>query len=77
MTSGKVYSAAAEFSLLAKAERERLGRLRPARSSPFAERLLYATLLEQNGLLDEARFYWQALSAERPDAAVLRAKATQ
>ncbi len=75
LSSGKVYSATADFNLLEKSERDRLNRLRPSESSPFAQRVLYATVLEQMGLLDQARRHWQALAAERPDVAALKAKA--
>ncbi len=75
LASGSVYSSSADFKVLVKAERDRLNRLRPAKNSLFAERVLYAAALEQLGLRKDARSYWRTLAAERPGAAVLKARA--
>jgi hypothetical protein len=42
-----------------------------------SERVAYAAWLEQMELKDEARRYWRALSAERPDDARLKALAAE
>lgn len=47
----------------------------PAQSAPLSERVAYAVWLEQSGQKQEALRHWKALSAERPDAAALRALA--
>jgi hypothetical protein len=47
----------------------------PARGAPLSERVAYAVWLEQSGQKQEALRHWRALSAERPDAAGLRALA--
>ena len=47
----------------------------PAKGAPLSERVAYAVWLEQSGQKQEALRHWQALSAERPDAAGLRALA--
>lgn len=53
----------------------RIAELRPAANAPFSERVAFAAWLEQLQLKDEARVYWKALAAERPDSATLRALA--
>lgn len=47
----------------------------PAQGAPLSERVAYAVWLEQSGQKQEALRHWKALSAERPDAAGLRALA--
>lgn len=47
--------------------------LRPAAGAPVSERVAFAAWLEQMQLKDEARDYWRALAAERPDSAELKA----
>lgn len=47
----------------------------PAPGAPLSERVAYAVWLEQSGQKQEALRHWKALSAERPDAAGLRALA--
>lgn len=47
----------------------------PAQGAPLSERVAYAVWLEQSGQKQEALRHWKALSAERPDAAALRALA--
>jgi hypothetical protein len=45
---------------------------RPAPNAPVAERVRFAAWLEQLQLKDEARAYWKALAAERPDSQHLK-----
>lgn len=45
---------------------------RPAPNAPVAERVRFAAWLEQLQLRDEARTYWKALAAERPDSQELK-----
>jgi hypothetical protein len=47
--------------------------LRPAASAPLSTRIAYAAWLDQMELKDEARKYWRAAAAERPDDARLKA----
>ena len=47
----------------------------PAQGAPLSERVAYAVWLEQSGQKQEALRHWKALSAQRPDAAGLRALA--
>ncbi len=69
---GAVYSNWGDFSLSPPTERALVERLRPPGDATFSERVLFAAVLEQLGLSDEARGYWRALLAERPGNARLR-----
>ncbi len=75
LASGTTYSSSADFKLLKKGERDGINKLRPSDNAPFSERVLFAAMLEREGLKDAARLYWQALSAERPLDQRLKAKA--
>lgn len=52
--------------------RARAEAARPAANAPVSERVAFAVWLEQQQLHDEARAYWQALAAERPDSEKLK-----
>ena len=67
---GKIALAPAEL-------RAQVGAAKPDAAAPFAGRVIYAAWLEQTNLKDEARKYWQALSAERPDEPRLKSLAEQ
>ncbi len=67
---GKIALAPAEL-------RAQAGAAKPDAAAPFASRVIYAAWLEQANLKDEARKYWQALSAERPDEPRLKSLAEQ
>ena len=56
-----------QIKVLAKDLREQLQSTRPSLESPFSERLVYAAVLEQHELHEEARLYWKSLAKERPD----------
>lgn len=60
------------FRLLDEAERAGLLAARPGPEAGFADRLLYASLLDQLGVKEEAKTLWQALSRERPEDPNLR-----
>jgi len=64
---GSETRATGQVRLVAKAVREALLASRPALDAPFSERLVYAALLEQQELHQEARAYWQSLARDRPD----------
>ena len=64
---GSETRASGQVKVLAKGVREALQAGRPALDAPFSERLVYAALLEQQELHEEARAYWQGLARERPD----------
>lgn len=64
---GMSFSNASDFSLASADLRQQVEALRPAVNAPFAERIAFAAWLEQMALRDEARKYWIAAAAERPD----------
>ncbi|MDR3370881.1 hypothetical protein [Rhodoferax sp.] len=65
------------FSLASPQERERMEALRPGPQSPFSDRLIYASLLEQGRFLSASRKLWQQLADERPDLPELRTLANK
>jgi len=77
LSNGAVYSNSSNFSLIDKEELEKINRLRPKDKATFSERIVFATLLEQMGVYDEAYDYWKALAAERPDNELLKIKAKE
>ena len=77
LSTGAVYSNSTSFSLIDKGELEKINRLRPKDEATFSERIVFAMLLEQMGVRDEARSYWKTLSAERPDNKLLKGKAKE
>ena len=64
---GTTFSNASDFSLASADLRQQVEVLRPAANATFAERVAFAAWLEQMALRDEARKYWKAAAAERPD----------
>jgi len=60
------------FRLLDEAERAALQTAKPGPEAGFGDRLLYASLLDQLGIKDEAKALWQALARERPEDPNLR-----
>jgi len=64
---GPAFSNASDFSLASSDLRRQVESLRPANNSPFSERVAFAAWLEEMALRDEARKYWKAAAAERPD----------
>ncbi len=75
LSDGRRYSSAADFSLAPAALRAQADALRPTPSAPLSTRIAYAAWLEQVDLKDEARKYWQAALAERPEDPRLKALA--
>ncbi|MGH8671630.1 MAG: hypothetical protein ACREUA_06300 [Burkholderiales bacterium] len=63
---GRRLSNHGEVQMLEADHRQRIEQARPQPHAPLAQRVLFATLLEQFGLRDEARKYWSALAKERP-----------
>jgi hypothetical protein len=64
----------ATFVMRTNVSRELRARIEAARPEPgasVAERVAFATWLEQLELRDEAKAYWKALAAERPDSSKL------
>jgi hypothetical protein len=77
LADGHRYVSVEDFSIATAELRERVEALRPATDAPVSERVAYAAWLEQEELKDEARKYWRALAAERPEDARLRALAAE
>jgi len=77
LPDGRQYSSSGEFAVAFAELRVQAEALRPAASVPLSTRIAYAVWLDQMELKDEARKYWKAASAERPDDSQLRALAAQ
>ncbi len=75
LASGSVYKSSADFTLLEKAKREKVKKLRPAANASFSERVVFAAALDQMDLRDEATRHWKVLSSERPNDPELKARA--
>lgn len=72
---GRTADAWTEFGLAAPELRQRVERARPATGAGFADRVLYALLLEELGVREEATAQWRRLAAERPEDTELQARA--
>ena len=77
LADGRRYLSAGDFSLATAELRARAEALRPTTGAPVSERVAYAAWLMQENLKDEARKYWRALAAERPDDARLKVLAAE
>lgn len=77
LADGRRYVSAGEFSVAGTELRTQAQELRPRADTPVSERVAYAAWLEQMELRDEARKYWRALAAERPEDEKLRVLATE
>jgi hypothetical protein len=72
--------APATFVMRSKVSRELRAQIEAARPGPsasVAERVRFAAWLEQLQLRDEARVYWKALAAERPQSRQLKELASR
>ena len=75
LPDGRKYSSSTEFALAAAELRAEAEALRPPAAAPLSTRIAYAAWLDEMELKDEARKYWQAASAERPEDSRLKALA--
>lgn len=66
---GEPRQASAQFQVAAEAEHAALEALRPGAAAPIDEWVLYASLLQNRQMLDDARAVWQEIAARRPDLA--------
>jgi hypothetical protein len=57
---------------VSKELRAKIEAARPKPGAPVSERVAFAAWLEQLELRDEAKAYWKALAAERPDSSKLK-----
>jgi hypothetical protein len=72
LQDGRSYLGVGDFSVASADLQARAAALRPPPGAPVSTRVAYAAWLAQMELRDEARKYWQALAAERPDDARLQ-----
>lgn len=63
--------------LLSSGQKAMLDKARPGPEASFADRVIFAALLEELRIKDEARSLWQALSRERPEDERLRVMAAR
>lgn len=75
LPGGKSAEGWTEFGLATPDLRARVDGARPGPGTSFGDRLLYALLLEELGVREEAAKSWAQLAAERPDDPDLRARA--
>ena len=64
---GKSYSAISSFSVVGKAEADEVAALKPADGAAIEEWIMYAALLQNRQIREEARNAWQLIAARRPD----------
>jgi hypothetical protein len=74
MPDGKVAEGWAEFGILDDERRARIAAAQPDSAAPVADRILFAVLLEDNGLREAARALWAQLLRERPADPQLQAR---
>jgi hypothetical protein len=77
LPDGRQYSTSAEFAVASADIRHQAEALRPNDSAPLSSRIAYAAWLESMELRDEARKYWKAAAAERPQDVQLEALAAR
>jgi hypothetical protein len=75
LSDGRRYRSAGDFALAGAELRARAAALRPPDGAPVSNRVAYAAWLDSVELGDEARRYWRALAAERPQDERLRSLA--
>jgi hypothetical protein len=75
LPGGKTVEGWTEFGLATPELRARVEAARPTSGTTFSDRVLYALLLEELGVHEEAARFWKQLAAERPDDPDLRARA--
>lgn len=75
LADGTTFSSAADFTLLEKSKRRTLEQVKPAADAPVSELVLYAVLLEREGIREEAKRWWALAAERRPGDEVLRGKA--
>ena len=71
LPDGRAAEGWAEFGIADGERRERVLGGQPGPGAAFAERVMYALLLEDYGMHDSAHPLWQSLARERPDDANL------
>lgn len=64
----------ADFFIVSLEDNQQIQAARPAKSDKFSRKLLYAWMLENKGITDEAQKYWKMLAKERPNDRVILSK---
>jgi hypothetical protein len=64
---GKPYRASGEFSVIDKAMAVEMASLKPAEDAAVEDWVLYAVVLQNRNMGDEARAVWRRIAAKRPD----------
>ena len=64
---GILHSSWGDFVLATDAERALIEQMRPPSDAPFSSRVMFAVVLQQLELRDEALNHWKTLLAERSD----------
>ncbi|MFT5446600.1 MAG: hypothetical protein ACI9DC_001770 [Gammaproteobacteria bacterium] len=72
LADGATFSSTADFSLLAKSKRRMLQKMKPATDARVSELVLYAVLLEREGVRDDAKKWWALAAEQRPQEGVLK-----
>jgi hypothetical protein len=67
LADGSQTRASGQLKVLPKAVRDPLLAARPSLEAPFSERLVYAALLEQHQLHEDAEVFWKSLAKDHPD----------
>lgn len=75
LAGGRSVDGWTEFGVAGPDLRARVDRARPRADASFGDRLLYALLLDELGLREEAERLWTQLARERPDDRDLAARA--
>ena len=75
LPGGSVVDGWTEFGVAGPDLRARVDRARPRADASFGDRLLYALLLDELGVREEAERLWTQLARERPGDPDLRARA--
>ncbi|MES2263944.1 MAG: hypothetical protein V4724_35950 [Pseudomonadota bacterium] len=68
-SDGQMRSAGAEFSVATQAESDATLALKPGAGAAVDEWVLYAAILRDRQMLDEARQVWREIASQRPDLA--------
>jgi hypothetical protein len=66
-SDGQQRSAAAEFTVASQADADAIQALRPGVGAAVDEWVLYAAILRDRQMLDEARQVWREIASQRPD----------
>ncbi|MES3022413.1 MAG: hypothetical protein V4857_12610 [Pseudomonadota bacterium] len=73
--AGAPYSASAEFSVASAADSVAMLALKPAAGAGIEDWVMYAIILDERRMHDDANAVWKIIAAQRPDLAAARAAA--